>query len=46
VKIGFLEIGPLKAGAFRHLTPGELTRFRKVLKMDQESLHGEHTRTA
>ncbi len=46
VKIGFLELGPLKPGEFRHLTPGEITRFRKVLKLDEEATHGEHTRTA
>jgi 23S rRNA pseudouridine2605 synthase len=35
VKIGFLELGPLKPGEFRHLTPAELTRFRKALKMEE-----------
>jgi len=35
VKIGFLELGSLKAGKFRHLTPAEVARFRKVLKMEQ-----------
>jgi pseudouridine synthase len=35
VKIGFLEMGPLKPGEFRHLTPGELVRFRKLLKMEE-----------
>jgi 23S rRNA pseudouridine2605 synthase len=34
VKIGFFELGPLKSGEFRHLTPGEVARFKKVLKMD------------
>ncbi len=34
VKIGFFELGPLKPGEFRHLTPGEVARFKKVLKMD------------
>jgi 23S rRNA pseudouridine2605 synthase len=34
VKIGFLELGPLKPGEFRHLAPGELARFRKLLKME------------
>ena len=34
VKVGFLELGPVKAGQFRHLTPGEVMRFRKVLKME------------
>lgn len=36
VRIGFLELGPLKPGAFRHLTPGEIVRFRKVLKMEEQ----------
>jgi len=35
VRIGFLELGSLKPGAFRHLTPGEIVRFRKVLKMEE-----------
>ena len=35
VKIGFLELGSLKAGKFRHLTPAEVARFRKLLKMEQ-----------
>jgi len=34
VKVGFLALGPLKPGAFRHLTPAEVSRFRKVLKME------------
>ena len=34
VKIGFLELGTLKPGEFRSLSPGELARFRKVLKLD------------
>ena len=34
VKIGFLELGGLKPGEFRHLTPKEVARFRKVLKME------------
>jgi len=34
VKVGFLELGPLKPGQFRHLTPGEVKRFHKVLKME------------
>ena len=46
VKIGFLELGPLRAGEFRHLTPGELTRFRRALKMDKEPADGEDTGTA
>lgn len=34
VKVGFLELRPLKPGEFRHLTPGEVARFRKLLKME------------
>ena len=34
VKVGFLELGPVKPGKFRHLTPSEVARFRKVLKME------------
>lgn len=34
VKIGFLELGPLPSGEFRHLTVAEVARFRKILKMD------------
>jgi 23S rRNA pseudouridine2605 synthase len=30
VKIGFLELGPLKPGEFRYLTAEEVERFRKV----------------
>ena len=35
VKIGFLEIGALKPGEFRHLTRPEVERFRRLLKMDE-----------
>ncbi len=35
VKIGFLELGPIKSGEYRPLTVGEVTRFRKVLKLDE-----------
>lgn len=31
VKIGFLELGSLQPGKFRHLTPAEVARFRKLL---------------
>jgi 23S rRNA pseudouridine2605 synthase len=34
VKIGFLELGSLQPGKFRHLTPAEVARFRKLLAMD------------
>jgi pseudouridine synthase len=33
VRIGFLELGPLKPGEFRHLTPSEVDRFRRVLNL-------------
>ncbi|MGA3026972.1 MAG: pseudouridine synthase [Bryobacteraceae bacterium] len=35
VKIGFLELGPIKAGEYRALTPAEVARFRKVLHLDE-----------
>jgi 23S rRNA pseudouridine2605 synthase len=31
VKIGFLELGPLRPGEFRYLTPDEVERFRKTV---------------
>ena len=37
VRIGFLELGNLPAGKFRHLTPAEVARFRKLLSMPTES---------
>ena len=39
VKIGFLELGPLKPGQFRSLTASEVARFRKLLKMDIDDQH-------
>jgi len=36
VKIGFLELGALKPGEFRHLAPAEVAHFRKLLKMEKE----------
>jgi 23S rRNA pseudouridine2605 synthase len=35
VRIGFLELGTMKPGNYRHLTPGEIERFRKLLKLDR-----------
>ena len=35
VRIGFLELGSLRPGKFRHLTPGEVARFRKLLTMEE-----------
>jgi 23S rRNA pseudouridine2605 synthase len=40
VKIGFLELATLKPGEFRSLTPQEIYRFRKLLKMETAG-HGE-----
>lgn len=34
VKIGFLDLGSLQPGKFRHLTPAEVARFRKLLAME------------
>jgi 23S rRNA pseudouridine2605 synthase len=31
VRIGFLDLGSLRPGKFRHLTPAEVARFRKLL---------------
>jgi 23S rRNA pseudouridine2605 synthase len=39
VKIGFLELGPLKTGQFRSLTVPEVARFRKLLKMETDGQH-------
>ena len=36
VKIGFLDLGELKAGAYRTLTNREVERFRKLLHLDEE----------
>lgn len=36
VKIGFLALGPIKAGEIRPLTAAEIAKFRKVLKLDEE----------
>jgi len=32
VKIGFLELGTLKPGEFRHLTSDEIERFRRLVR--------------
>ena len=34
-KIGFLSLGKLKPGEFRHLEPKEVARFRKILQLDK-----------
>ncbi|MBV8069395.1 MAG: rRNA pseudouridine synthase [Acidobacteriaceae bacterium] len=35
VKIGFLELGELKPGAYRTLTNAEVARFRKLMKLEE-----------
>ncbi|HTC35346.1 MAG TPA: pseudouridine synthase [Bryobacteraceae bacterium] len=35
VRVGFLELGSLPPGKFRHLTPAEVARFRKLLTMEE-----------
>jgi 23S rRNA pseudouridine2605 synthase len=34
VKIGFLDLGTLKPGAYRTLTNPEVARFRKLMKLE------------
>jgi 23S rRNA pseudouridine2605 synthase len=41
VKIGFLELGDLKPGAYRTLTNAEVARFRKLMKMDEPGSESE-----
>jgi 23S rRNA pseudouridine2605 synthase len=36
VRIGFLAMGPIRAGEMRSLTPAEIAKFRRVLKMDHD----------
>lgn len=36
VKVGFLDLGDLKPGAYRTLTRAEVSRFQKLLKIDAE----------
>lgn len=36
VQIGFLKLGGIKPGEMRPLTPGEMVRFRRALKMEEE----------
>ena len=43
VKIGFLELGPLKPGEYRHLKPDEVSRFKKLLKMDKDKSNGDRS---
>ncbi len=37
IKIGFLELGNLKPGAYRTLTNAEVGRFRKILKSSEHA---------
>jgi len=43
IRIGTLELGPIKPGEFRHLSPRELARLRKLLKMETPDSHAERT---
>ncbi len=45
VKIGFLEIGELKPGAYRTLTRAEVARFRKLLKLEEDEGAGSKAGT-
>jgi 23S rRNA pseudouridine2605 synthase len=36
VRIGFLELGALKPGEFRYLTPQEVERFRRLIAREQD----------
>ena len=40
VKIGFLELGALKPGAYRTLTNKEVERFRKLMAMEDPAHDG------
>ena len=40
VKIGFLELGDLKPGAYRTLTHAEVARLRKLVHLDDPSANG------
>ena len=40
VKIGFLDLGTLKPGAYRTLTNTEVSRFQKLLGLEQETKEG------
>ncbi|MBV8552747.1 MAG: rRNA pseudouridine synthase [Acidobacteriaceae bacterium] len=46
VKIGFLELGDLKPGAYRTLTNTEVARFRKLMKMEEADARGQQNMTA
>ena len=45
VKIGFLELGDLKPGAYRTLTKREVERFEKLLHLDEEKPDDQRHRT-
>jgi 23S rRNA pseudouridine2605 synthase len=42
IKIGFLELGDLKPGAYRTLTNTEVARFRKILHLGENTEGGHH----
>lgn len=45
VRIGFLELGPLRPGEFRHLTEAEVAKFKKQFEREGENDAG-NSRTA
>jgi 23S rRNA pseudouridine2605 synthase len=45
VKVGFLELGSLEPGRHRPLTPAEVDRFRRILKLDRAE-NAKHPRSA
>lgn len=36
IRVGPIDLGPLKSGEYRHLTLEELTKFRRILKIKKE----------
>ena len=42
VKIAFLELGAMKPGEYRQLTPAEVARFRRILKLEGGA-HEKHS---
>jgi 23S rRNA pseudouridine2605 synthase len=46
VQIGFLNLGDMKAGAYRTLTNHEVARFRKLMRLDEESPEKESVKTS
>jgi 23S rRNA pseudouridine2605 synthase len=46
VKVGPIELGDLERGKFRHLTPGEVIRLRRAVKMETENEDATNRRPA